>query len=137
MFEWHRACPLAGRTMLRTTAILIVMLLAGTPGVSLACGLWCNTPAAERHHSAVGCHRTTDAGISGEQVIAAAAGCHDALTVTAFVNEARQSETRSEAMVSAVLTPAVFVRHDFTREGWLVCNGQSARPPAFRTILRI
>lgn len=123
--------------MLRTTAILIVMLLAGTPGVSLACGLWCNTPAAEGHHSVVGCHRTRDAGIPGEQAVAAAAECHDALAVTAFVNEAQQSETRSVAMVPAVPTHAVFVPHDHTRRGWFAFNGQSARPPALRTILRI
>ena len=123
--------------MLRTTATLIVMLLAGTPVVSIACGLWCNTPAAEGHHSVVGCHRTPDAGIPGQQAVAAAAECHDAPAVTAFVNEARSSEPRSQAMVSAVPTPTVFVHHDFTREGWLVFSGQSARPPAFRAILRI
>lgn len=125
--------------MRRPTVLLIVMLLvAGTPGVSLACELWCNTPAAETHHSAIGCHRAPDAGVAGEHVIAAAAECHDVPAVTAFVNEARQPDARPVTMVSAVHdTPAVSVDGDLTYEGWSVFNDQSSPPPALRTILRI
>lgn len=124
--------------MRRATALPIVMLLAGTPGVSLACELWCNTPAAETHHSAVGCHRPPDASVPGEQVIPADAECHDAPAVTAFLSESRQPDTRSLTTVSAVHDlPAVLVRRDLMNEGWPVFNDQSARPPVFRAILRI
>ena len=124
--------------MLRPTVLLIVMLFAGTPGISLACELWCNGPAAEKHHSAVGCHRAPNGGLSGEQVIAAAAKCHDAPAVTAFVTEGRQPDARSVALGSAVHdTLAVSVHRDAAHESWRVFNGQSTRPPAFRTILRI
>ena len=123
--------------MRRTTAILTVMLLAGAPGASLACEIWCNTPAAETHHRAAGCHRTSEEGIPGEQVVVAAIKCHDAPAAAAFVNEARQLETGSVARVSVHGTPPVFASHDFGHEGWAVFNGHSARPPSFRTILRI
>ena len=135
---WHLACPVSGRTMRRGTVLLIVMLLAGTPGVSLACELWCNTPAGETHHGTVGCHRAPDAGIPGKQVIATAVGCHEAATITAFVNEPRRPDTRPVTIVAAVSdTPAVWVRGHLTDEGWFIFNGQASRPSAFRTILRV
>jgi hypothetical protein len=124
--------------MLRATALLIVMLLSGHAGLSLACELWCHTPAADAHHSAIGCHKAPDPGALGTQVIAAAADCHDAPAVTAFLNEGRQPDARSVTMVAAGHgTPAVSVHHNLIDEGWSVFNGQPARPPAFRTILRI
>ena len=128
---------LDARTMRRPTTVLIVMLLAGAPGVSLGCELWCSTPAAETHHRAVGCHRTPDEGLPGEQVVSAAAGCHNAPAVTPFVNEGRQPETRPVAMASVHGTPTVFANHDFTHESWSVFNGQSVHAQSFRTILRI
>lgn len=124
--------------MLRTTALLIVMLLAGHPGVSLACELWCKTSAADAHHSVIGCHKAPDPGALGNQVTAAVADCHDAPVVTAILNEARQPDTRPVTMVAAGHgTPAVLAHCALVDEGWSVFNGQSAHPPAFRTILRI
>ena len=127
-----------GTTMRRGTALLVVMLLAGTPGVSLACELWCDTPAAETHHSTVGCHLAPNFGIAGEQVVATASGCHGAAAVTAFVNESRRPDTRPVTIVLGLSdTPAVCVRGHVTDEGWSVFNGQASRPSAFRTVLRI
>lgn len=124
--------------MRRTTVLLIVMLLAGSPGLSLACELWCTTSAAEAHHSAIGCHKTPDPGALDTQVSAAVADCHEAPAVTAFLNETRQPDTRSVTMIAASHdAPAVLVHRALIDEGWSVFNGQSARPPAFRTILRI
>ena len=124
--------------MRRKTALLIVMLLAGNPGVSLACELWCNTPAAETHRGAVGCHRTPGAASAGERVAAATAECHDAPAVIAFLSESRQPDTRSVPMFSAVQdTPAKLAHRDLVGEGWFVFNRQPSRPPTFPTILRI
>ena len=122
--------------MRRPTAILIVMLLVGAPHVSMLCEVWCSTPAAEAQHRAVGCH-SADEGVPREQAVAAFSGCHHAPAVIAFVNEARQPETRSVEMVSVDGTSPVLANGDVTHEGWSVFNGQSARPPTFRTILRI
>jgi hypothetical protein len=122
--------------MRRTTALLTVMLVAGTPGASLACELWCNTPAAESHRSAVGCHHTPDAG-QGEQVTATAGECHEAPAVAAFLKESRPPDTHTVTIASAVDTPAAVFRRDVEHEGWCVFSGRSVRPPALHTVLRI
>ncbi len=135
---WHRACPVAVRTMRRTTALLVVTLLAGTPGLSLACELWCNTPSADAHRGAIGCHKTPDPGAPGRQLLAAVPDCHDAPAVTVFLNEARQPDTRSVTMIaSGHETPAAIVRRAPIGDGGSTFNGRSPRRPAFRAILRI
>jgi hypothetical protein len=73
-----------------------------------------------------------------KQVMAVTVNCHDGPAVTAFLNEAWQPDTRSVTTIAAGhRTPAVLVQGTRIDEGWSVFNGQSARPPAFRTILRI
>ena len=123
--------------MLRTTTLLIVAILAGGSVGSLGCELWCASPAAANHHRAVGCHDASRPLPPGPQ-IASTVGCHDAAATTPFVTEARQTETLVAVTPGALFdSSAIGVDIDETTAGWCVFNVQAARPPAFRTILRI
>src|SRR5687767_14965199 len=88
--RWHRACPLSVRTMIRTATLLIVTMLTGGPVGSLACELWCSSPAAEDHHRSVGCHGVSQTS-PPEPQFASTAGCHDAAALGPFVTAARQT----------------------------------------------
>ena len=124
--------------MRRSTALLIGLLLAGHPGVSLACELWCTTRAAVTHHSALGCDTAREADGIGRQVVAAGPECHDARTTIAFLNETRQPDTRPVAMASpAHHSLAGFAGREVVDEGGFAFNVQLSRPPTFRPILRI
>jgi hypothetical protein len=123
--------------MLRTTTLLIAMVLAGAPAGSLACELWCTTSAAEQHHRDIGCHDAAAAWPKGRQV-ASTAGCHDAAAMTPFVTEARQTESGPVAAApvtffdSNLIVPA----DDKTNAGRCVFDVQSPRPSS-RAILRV
>jgi hypothetical protein len=123
--------------MLRTTSLLIVMVLAGGPMGSLACELWCNSPAPDSHHRATGCHDASPASPIGQQ-ITSAAGCHDAAGIAPFVAEVRQAES-----VCHTITPATVVElsaiglHDGSATGWWVFKVQPPRPPSSRAVLRV
>jgi hypothetical protein len=82
--------------MLRT-ALLIVLVTAGTPAGSLACELWCNSPGGDDHHRAVGCHDASQSGHNAREVASCVADCGDAAAMTPFVAEVRQTESRSAA----------------------------------------
>ena len=124
--------------MLRTATLLIVAILAGGPVGSLGCELWCASPAAANHHRSVGCHDASRLLPPGPQT-ASTVGCHDAAATTPFVTEARQAETTLVAVTPVALfdTRTIGLDVDETTAGWCVFNVQAARPPAFRTILRV
>lgn len=130
--------PLGRRTMLRTATLLLVAILAGGPVGSLGCELWCASPAAANHHRSVGCHDASRLLPPGPQT-ASTVGCHDAAATTPFVTEARQAETTLVAVTPVALfdTRTIGLDVDETTAGWCVFNVQAARPPAFRTILRV
>jgi hypothetical protein len=104
--------------MLRTTTLLIVMMLLGNPGGALACERWCTSPAAEGHHRAVGCHSAT--------------------VITPFVIEARQTESASVAPLPLVLFAFRAIGlDDEVAAGWRIFNVQPPRPGSSGAVLRI
>ena len=117
--RWHFACASRGRTMLRTTTLLIVTILAGGPVGSLGCELWCASPAAEDHHRSV--------------------GCHDAAAFTPFVTEARRTESAPVSATPVALVDSVSIGPaiDETTAGWCLFNVQPPRPPSSRDVLRV
>jgi hypothetical protein len=124
-------------TMLRTTTLLIVMVLASGPASALACELWCSGPAATDHRRAAGCHDASRATPAGQQV-APAGGCHDAVVTAPFLTEARQAESESAATRPAVpqlgsMAPDI----DRIASGWSVFQVQRPRGPSLQTVLRI
>ena len=126
------------RTMARTLTLLIVMVLGGGPAGSLACELWCTTPAAHGHHEAVGCHDRSVTLRTGEQV-ASAIVCHDGDDTTPFLTEARQTEG-----VPALSTAPAFVDFNMaspgpnmTSAGTSVSNLRPSLSPASLVVLRI
>ena len=123
--------------MLRT-ALLIVLVMAGNPIGSLACELWCNSPAGADHHRAVGCHDASQSGSTGQQ-IAHVDGCHDAAAIAPFVAEVRQAESAPVATAAAALfdTSSITPDNDETAAGWCVFNAQPPRPPSSRAVLRV
>ena len=137
---WHSACPFVSRTMLRSTTLLIVLVLAGGSTRSLACELWCTTAAAGTHQRAVGCHDASQAAPKGPR-IARNTDCHDAVATTLFVTEARQTESRSSACSAA--WPAVvpfgsMVAGDHAiAAGYCVFSVSPPRPPSSRSVLRV
>jgi hypothetical protein len=134
---WHCACPLGGRTMLRTAPLLIVMILAGGPVGLLGCELWCASPAAEDHHRSVRCHDASPTLPPGQR-IASTAGCHDAAAIPPFVTEARQTESaRVAATVAHVDSSSIGPGNAETTAGWCVFNVQPSHPPASRAVLRV
>ena len=126
--------------MLRTATLLIVVVLAGASTRSLACELWCATPAADTHHRAVGCHDASQAEPKAAR-IARHAGCHDAVAIMPFITEARQTESRFFGYVAT--SPALFqsrsiVQHnDGIVTGWSVFNGQPPHGSSSRPVLRV
>lgn len=124
--------------MLRTTALLIVTILAGGPVGPLACALWCATSAAADHHRSVGCHDASRTVPPGSQ-IASTVGCHDAAAATPFVTEARQTESTPVAAASLSLfgSASIGPDHDETTAGWCAFNVQATRPPSSRPVLRV
>jgi hypothetical protein len=127
--------------MIRSTTLLIVMVIAGTPLGSAACELWCHSPAGGDHHRAVGCHDASQSGPKGQQIAPiapSAAGCHDAAAITPFVTEARQTESRSIAAAPVAFFDASSIGpdNDETTTGW--GNAQPPpRPSSSRPVLRV
>ena len=134
--------PLAlpeGDTMLRASTLLIVLVLAGGPVGALACELWCNSPAGEHHHRAVGCHGAFQSVSEAQQIAPYATGCLDAAAVAPFVTEARPTESRSIAAAPVAFFDASSIGpdHDGTTTGWCVCSAPPPRPPSSRLVLRV
>ena len=124
--------------MQRPTGLLIVLLLVGHPGVSLACELWCTTRTADTHHGTVGCRSASDAEGTGQHVVAAGAECHDARGTIVFLNEGRQPDTRPVTTASpAHWSLANFAGRHAVDEGVFAFIVQLSDPPAFRPVLRI
>jgi hypothetical protein len=123
--------------MLRTV-MLIVLVMAGSPVASLACELWCDSPAGGDHHRAVGCHDASQSGLKGQQIAPYVAGCLDAAAIAPFVAEVRQAESASVATVATALFDASLIApdNDETAAGWCVFNVQPPRPPSSRPVLR-
>ena len=124
--------------MLRTWTLLFVLVLAVGPPGSLACELWCSSPAAEDHHRAVGCHDASHTFLPGPQ-IASTAGCHDAAVNRLFVTEARQTESAPVAAAPVALfdSSSIGADNDETSASWCVFNVQPPRPPSSRAVLRV
>lgn len=124
--------------MLRT-ASLIVLILAGSPVGSLACELWCNSPAGDHHHRAVGCHDASRSQRKGQQIAPYVAGCQDAAVIVPFVAEAQRVQSAPAAAAAAVRfdTGSIAPDNDKTAAGWCVINAQPPRPPSFRAVLRV
>jgi hypothetical protein len=130
--------PFTRNAMFRTTTLLIAMVLSGVPAASLVCELWCNSPAGDNHHRAVGCHDASDAAPSGQQ-IASTADCHGVVAMTPFVTEVRQTESASGAVVS----PAHFQSESIGPDTGGATAGRSSfsvqpsRPASSRAVLRV
>ena len=118
--------------MLRTTTLLIVMVLTGGPTSSLVCELWCSAPAAEDHHRTIGCHDASTSAPKGQQ-IGAAGGCHDAVAVAPYVTAARQAESGPATTQTSPMTPDL----DGVPAAWSVFQAESPRGQSLHTILRI
>lgn len=124
---------------MRRTALLIVLVMAGSPVGSLACELWCNSPAGEDHHRAVGCHDASQSGSDVPQIASLAVACLDAAAITPFVTEARQTETRSitPASVAFFVASSIDPEHHGTTTGWCTLNARPPRPLTSRVVLRL
>ena len=124
--------------MLRTT-LLIVLVMAGSPVSSLACELWCSSPAGDDHHRAVGCHDASQSGATGQQIAPYVAGCHDAAAIAPFIAEVRQAESAPIATVQAAVfdTSSIAPDNDQTAAGWRVFDVQPPRQPSSRPVLRV
>ena len=122
--------------MLRTTPLLIVMMLLGNSGVALVCELWCFSRAGEEHHGADRCHEASIPD-SPDRQLAATTGCSSPL-LAAFINEARPTNTRP---MPVTLPSGRSISQGEDRavgtEDWRVFNVRPPRPQASRTILRI
>jgi hypothetical protein len=128
-----------GRTMLRT-ALLIMLVMAGSPVGSLVCELWCNSPTGKEHHRPVGCHDASQSRPAGQQIAPSVAGCHDAAAMRPFVTESRQAESRSVAAAPGIFFDASSIGpdNDETTTSWDVLNGQPPpRPSSSRPVLRV
>ena len=122
------------------TALLLVLVVAGSPVRSLACELWCNSPAGDDHHRAVGCHDASQPGPKGQQIAPYVAGCYDDAAIAPFVAEVRRHvESAPVGTTTARLfdTSSIAPDNDETAAGWCVCDVQPPRPPSSRPVLRV
>ena len=124
--------------MLRTTTLLIVMVLAGGPTRSLACELWCSSLAGANHQRAVGCDDASR-NVPTDQQVRSITRCHAAAANTPFVTEARQTKSALVAAtpVALVDSSSIGPDSDETTAGRCVFNVQPRRPTSARTLLRV
>jgi hypothetical protein len=126
-----------GKTMPRTTPLLIVLMLLGNSGAALACELWCFNPATQRHHEADGCHEASIPVSPDQQLVPTTAGCHSP-ALAAFVGQARPTHLRLTTVTASSAGSVSLVPERTGRtEGWGVFNLSLSPPQASRTILRI
>lgn len=126
--------------MRHTTTLLIVLVLSADPAGSLACELWCSTPAAQDHHRAIGCHDASRHSLRGRHVtlITSTPRCHDAAAIAPFVSEARQTESAQVASSHAALFAAGSVGpEDEATIGGCAFIVRPPRPPSSRAVLRV
>ena len=123
--------------MKRTTTLLIVLFLTGAPASSLACELWCRTPASSNHHHALGCHdgsRHLHYGLELSPLVT----CHSAGATAPFLTEARPPKTDSIGVIPSGFDASVIrVSTDPHAVGWW---DSITGPPSIEnghTILRI
>src|SRR5215204_5331965 len=110
--------------MLRTV-LPIVLVMAGSPVNSLACELWCNSPAGDDHQRTVGCHDSSRSGPKGQQIAPYVTGCPDAVPVAPFVAEVRQVDAPGGTWTAALFeTNSIAVDNDKTIAGWRVFDVQ-------------
>lgn len=122
--------------MLRITPALIVTILLGGPGVSLACELWCVSPAGEGHHTARGCHDPS-VPLAGDARILPTAACH-APELTFFLSETKQNAPPAPAISPAAPSPGSLPNvRGGSFDGRRAVTPDRALPPEYRAILRI
>lgn len=127
--------------MLRTTALLIVVVFAGAPAVALACGLSCAHTGAGGHHTAEAPHHDGAASHAAEHVSQAptVGSCHDVLATTPFLTKSKQTESRSFTWLPGILefpVPLAVVGPGTTMR-WKVPRAQPSGGPVLRLALRI
>lgn len=118
-------------TMLRTTTLLLVMVLVGDPATALACEFSCSGPA---HHRTAGCHDASASAPDGPQV-EAVRGCHHAVAGAPFLTEAQQAKSRPAPTVlqPGSMTPNIGP----VPAGSSVFRAQPPRGPLVPILLRI
>ncbi len=131
-----RLLMVAGSAMLRPTTLLITMVLAGGPTGSLACELWCTSPAAEDHHREAGCHDSSEAAPKGSQ-LTLGADCHDDVATMPAVIEARHAESGYGGAVSAFFTSGSLVRYGGSVASWSAFKVQPPHASSSRAVLRV
>jgi hypothetical protein len=124
--------------MLRSTALVIVLLLAGTPGVSLACEIWCNAPGADDCRHGVGCcQHSRDGACARPEIAATGSECGEAPSLSPFLNESRHTSPRPLVSTAAAHEwPNLFANRDHAGN-WFIPGAGRGRPPALPTVLRI
>jgi|SRR5688572_11702840 hypothetical protein len=96
--------------MFRTATLLIVVILAGGPGL-LTCHLWCTSPAADSHQFEAGCHHEGSRA-SLLDWITPVVDCHAALGTPPFVTQTQLTETGSRASVPLTFFTSSAIAHD-------------------------
>jgi hypothetical protein len=122
--------------MLRATTLLIVTVLASGPIGSLACELWCASPA-EPHQRTVGCHEPSRDAPADSQ-IAARGRCHEAVATAVFLIEIRALASAADS--AAAPLPESGSMYPDARElapGGRVFQVPPSHGRALSTVLRI
>lgn len=121
----------AGRQMVRSAALLVLLSLVGTSAVGLACGLACG---ASHQTAAAGCHDHGAAG-SGPALTATHACDHES-SIDAFTMQTQRGLSHS-ASVATVLTGASAVDWLAVGDRWEFPPGAASSSRFRSSILRI
>ena len=122
--------------MFHRTALLVFMVLAGTPLLSAGCELWC-VPGNTMHDSTA-CHRPRPSAEAPEQELAGAPTCHDAVAEAPALTAGREDSSSQRSVSPAVIpaTPPLPLDAAHTPGRWVVRDVLAPRAP-FHAILRI
>jgi hypothetical protein len=122
--------------MLRRIAVLLVLVLAGTPGTAVACDVWCAGPSSAEHHQLVGCHEESPIS-TGTPRLAPIASCHDVVTSGVYLSEVRANDDGAFSVVAVLPANGDSLRIERATVNRSHLKIALARTPAFPSVLRI
>ena len=125
-----------GNSVIRSTALLVVLVLTGTPTALAACVAWCDATALSGTE-ATRCHYTTTDGTP--RVSATAQNCEELLQAVLFVRAYPQRAGTDPASDHAVALPHPTIHNAVCADASLAGSPGALFPRgyAYSTVLRI
>jgi hypothetical protein len=122
--------------MLRRVALLLVLVLAGTPATAVACDVWCAGPSSAEHHQLVGCHEESPIS-TGPPGLSPIASCHDVVTTGVYLSEVRANDEGAFSVAAVLPVHPNSLRSERATVNRSCFKIPLPRTAAFPSVLRI